>query len=98
MGRRESECDNLEFIGMPLISRRTLLGFASHNNLVQLRMVMQRAQAQPMLDRYRNRRSRLYGLLRPPSPLIANPNESFLPDCSGVKLFIGGAGSNAPAS
>ena len=61
-------------------------------------MVMQRAQAQPMLDRYLNRRSRLYRFLRPPLPLVANPNEVFLPECSGVKLFIGGAGSNAPAS
>jgi hypothetical protein len=61
-------------------------------------MVMQPAQAQPMLDRYRNRRSRLYGLLRPPLPLIANPNEEFLPESNGIKLFLGGAGSNAPTS
>jgi SAM-dependent methyltransferase len=61
-------------------------------------MMMQPAQAQPMLDRYLNRRSRLYLLLRPPLPLIANPNEAFLPERSGVKLFVGGAGSNAPAS
>src|SRR5439155_20017749 len=78
-------------------STETLLGFAS-TIFVQLRMVMQPAQAQPMLDRYLNRRSRLYRLLRPPLPLISSPNEVFLPECSGVKLFLGGAGSNAPAS
>ncbi len=61
-------------------------------------MVMQPAQAQPMLDRYLNRRSRLYRFLRPPLPLITSPSEVFLPECDGVKLFIGGAGSNAPAS
>jgi SAM-dependent methyltransferase len=59
---------------------------------------MEQAQMQAMLDRYQRRRSRLYRLLRPPLPLISNPGESRLPQCAGVKLFIGGAGSAVPPS
>ncbi len=59
---------------------------------------MEQAEVQPMLDQYRRRRSRLYQLLRPPLPLVHNPDEGRLPSCAGVKLFIGGAGSAVPAS
>jgi SAM-dependent methyltransferase len=31
-------------------------------------------------------------------PLVANPREARLPDCAGIKLFIGGAGSSVPPS
>ena len=46
-----------------------------------------------MVARYRVRDSRLYRWLRPPLPLISNPKESRLPNCDGVKIFLGGAGS-----
>lgn len=45
-----------------------------------------------MLARYRRRQSRLYRTLLPPLPLIYNPDERHLPECNGVKLFVGGAG------
>jgi SAM-dependent methyltransferase len=46
-----------------------------------------------MIARYRRRESRLHRLLRPPLPLVPNPNESHLPQCEGPKIFLGGAGS-----
>jgi SAM-dependent methyltransferase len=46
-----------------------------------------------MVQRYLRRRSLLYRFLRPPLPLIHNAGEMFLPECSGVKLFLGGAGN-----
>lgn len=50
-----------------------------------------------MTQRYA-RRSRWYRFLRPPLPLVYNRSESFLPDCTGIKLFLGGAGAVAPKS
>jgi SAM-dependent methyltransferase len=51
-----------------------------------------------MERRYLRRRSRWYRFLRPPLPLIYNRRESHLPDCTGLKLFIGGAGNAVPPS
>jgi SAM-dependent methyltransferase len=51
-----------------------------------------------MIARYRKRESRLYRLVRPPLPLIPNPQESRLPKCEGTKLFIGGAGRSVAPS
>ncbi len=45
-----------------------------------------------MLGRYSRRRSRLYRLLHPPLLVVHNPAERPLPECDGLKLFIGGAG------
>jgi len=51
-----------------------------------------------MVQRYLRRGSLLHRLLRPPRPLIYNSAESFLPDCRGLKLFVGGAGNTVPPS
>lgn len=49
-----------------------------------------------MLARYRRRQSFLYRTLRAPLPLIYNPTEKHLPECDGVKLFVGGAAGAIP--
>ena len=54
--------------------------------------------SEPMVRQYARRRSLLYRLLQPPLPFIYNPGETFLPECSGVKLFLGGAGGTVPKS
>jgi len=54
--------------------------------------------AAKMLQRYTRRASRWHRLLRPPLPLIVNDRGTGLPQCSGVKLLIGGAGSTPPPS
>jgi SAM-dependent methyltransferase len=46
-----------------------------------------------MVQKYVRRGSFWHRLLSPPLPLILNGGERLLPQCSGVKLFIGGAGS-----
>jgi SAM-dependent methyltransferase len=51
-----------------------------------------------MARRYFRRHSRLYGFLRPPLPLVYNRKEARLPECAGVKLFLGGAGNSVPPS
>src|SRR5690348_5169569 len=51
-----------------------------------------------MVSRYKRRRSLLYRIFRPPLPLVYNPREGFLPQCAGLKLFVGGAGVTAPKS
>jgi SAM-dependent methyltransferase len=51
-----------------------------------------------MVNRYKRRRSLVYRIIRPPLPLVYNPHEVFLPQCEGLKLFVGGAGVLAPKS
>lgn len=53
--------------------------------------------SEQMLARYSRRRSRLFRFLHPPLLVVHNPAEQSLPDCGGLKLFIGGAGGNIPA-
>jgi hypothetical protein len=48
-----------------------------------------------MVQKYARRGSFSYRVFRPPLPLLLNREERLLPECSGIKLFIGGAG-NAP--
>jgi SAM-dependent methyltransferase len=54
--------------------------------------------AAKMVQRYVRRGSFWHRLLRPPLPLILNDKESRLPQRSGMKLNIGGAGSASPQS
>jgi SAM-dependent methyltransferase len=49
-----------------------------------------------MLEHYQKRHSRLYRWLRPPRPLIHNDSEQSLPNCEGVKLWVGGAAGTVP--
>jgi SAM-dependent methyltransferase len=51
-----------------------------------------------MVSRYKRRQSPLYRIVRPPLPLVYNPREIILPQCEGLKLFVGGAGIVAPKS
>ncbi len=49
-----------------------------------------------MVARYRRRQSFLYRTLRAPLPLVYNRKERYLPECDGIKLFIGGAAGAIP--
>ena len=55
------------------------------------------ADQQSMVERYRRRNKRRW-FPRPPLPLIHNRRETLLPECEGVKLFLGGAGNPVPPS
>jgi SAM-dependent methyltransferase len=55
------------------------------------------SDSEQMVSRYLRRRSRLYRVLHPPRLLVYNPTEKSLPQCEGVKLFIGGAAGEVPS-
>jgi len=54
------------------------------------------SDSEQMISRYARRRSRIYRFLRPPQLVVHNPKERPLPQCDGLKLFIGGAGGAVP--